>query len=176
MTMNGHQEKSSLLREQNGRGHHHHLNVVLSQQRQRPKKLWTLHNLIYICGLYILFSKTKSRCTPPKAFELDNFAMPTTSSSSVVDESQSRIPKIIHQSYKSESTLPQEWADTPSRWKKLHPTYEYKFWSDDDNRKFIPAPIQRADAARYFAVLHYGESMPIWIYYRHAMLIHCNTN
>mmetsp|Transcript_22750 Transcript_22750/g.40751 ORF Transcript_22750/g.40751 Transcript_22750/m.40751 type:complete len:407 (-) Transcript_22750:303-1523(-) len=169
MTMNGQQEKSSLLREKNGRGHHHHFNVALSQQRQRPKKIWTLHNLIYICGLYILFSKTKSRCTPPKAFELENYAMPTTSSSAV-DESRSRIPKIIHQSYKSLSTLPQEWADTPSRWKKLHPTYEYKFWSDDDNRNLIrqyypwfldtyqsyPAPIQRADAARYFAVLYYG--------------------
>lgn len=162
-TMNGHQEKSSLLH-QRPRGH---TNIALSQQRQRPNKIWTLHNIIYLCGIYILFSKIKSRCTPPKSFQLEDY--PT------VDDGESttiiyRIPKIIHQSYKSISTLPQEWADTPSRWKELHPTYEYKFWSDEDNRNLIqqyypwfldtydayPAPIQRADAARYFAVLHYG--------------------
>lgn len=171
--MNGQQEKSSLLREQNGRGGHY-FNVALSQQRQRPKKIWTLHNLIYICGLYILFSKTKSRCTPPKTFQLEIYTTPpssnTVNESSTTTTTTTRIPKIIHQSYKSLSTLPSDWADTPSRWQTLHPTYEYKFWSDDDNRNLIaqhypwflntydnyPAPIQRADAARYFAVLHYG--------------------
>ena len=126
----------------------------------------TLHNLVYVCGIYILFSKTKSRCTPPKSFEVEDFPSPPSSS----DSSKVRIPKIVHQSYKSLATLPKEWSDTPSRWKKFHPAYEYKFWSDVDNRNLIrqhypwfletydnyPAPIQRADAARYFAVLHYG--------------------
>lgn len=157
-------ETSSMLHEKNGRGH---FNIALSQQRQRPKKLWTLHNLIYLAGLYALISKTKSRCTPPKSFKVDDYPIPTSSD---VNESAYRIPKIIHQSYKSLSTLPREWADTPPRWKELHPAYEYKFWSDNDNRNLIrqyypwfldtydsyPAPIQRADAARYFAVLHYG--------------------
>ena len=65
------QEKSSLLQEQkNDRGH---FNVALSQQRHRPNKLWTLHRLIYICGLCILFSKIKSRCTPPKSFQLEDY-------------------------------------------------------------------------------------------------------
>lgn len=177
-------EKSSLLQDQNGRGH---FNVAISQQRHRPKKLWTLHHFIYIFGLCILYSKIKSRCTPPKSFQLEDYP----SVSDADDSTSYRIPRIIHQSYKSLSTLPQEWADTPSRWKELHPTYEYKFWSDDDNRKLIqqyypwfldtydgyPAPIQRADAARYFAVLHYGgiytdmDILPI----RHVALSLCGS-
>ncbi|KAL7540663.1 hypothetical protein ACHAXR_010280 [Thalassiosira sp. AJA248-18] len=183
MMMNSQEERSGLMNDQNnGRSH---FNVALAQQRPAQTK-WralltviykscaahnmTLHNLTYILGVYVLFSKTKSRCTPPKSFQVEEYAaVPTTGSSDNVDVSY-RIPKIIHQSYKSLSTLPKEWADTPPRWKELHPTYEYKFWSDDDNRNLIqqyypwfletydsyPAPIQRADAARYFAVLHFG--------------------
>jgi len=163
------EEKTNLL-QSNGR---QTFNVALSQsprhqQHSKNKSVLTLHNIIYICGIYVLYSKIRSRCTPPKTFELDDFPTPP---SDISDNNESyRIPKIIHQSYKSEATLPLEWADTPSRWKELHPTYEYMFWSDDDNRKLIeqyypwfletydsyPAPIQRADAARYFAVLHHG--------------------
>ena len=174
--MNG-QEKS------NGNVHHsfNNMNIAQSsprtkqQQRSKLEKTYlTLHNFIYICGMYLLISKTKSRFTPPKSFALDDYPLPpppsSTDNAASTDTEQYRIPKIIHQSYKSQSTLPLEWADTPARWQELHPTYEYKFWSDDDNRKLIqqyypwfletydayPAPIQRADAARYFAVLHYG--------------------
>jgi len=81
----------------------------------------------------------------------------------------SRIPRIIHQSYKT-SQLPARWADTPDAWRNTHPEYEYKFWSDADNRElvrtkypwFLPTydgyahPISRADAARYLVVLTYG--------------------
>ena len=178
-------EISSLLQENNDDNNNDgasstgrsHLNVALSQSpssplnshQQRTKKSYlTFHNLIYVCGVYILFSKIKSRCTPPKSFVLDDYPDPPPQDPGPIISY--RIPKIIHQSYKSFDTLPQDWADTPSRWKELHPTYEYKFWSDDDNRKLIqeyypwfldtydgyPAPIQRADAARYFVVLHYG--------------------
>ena len=165
------EEKSNLLQKSNGR--QTTFNVALSQSsrhQQHPKKksVLTLHNIIYICGIYILYLKIRSRCTPPKTFELDDFPTPPSNIDNNIKSY--RIPKIIHQSYKSESTLPLEWADTPTRWKELHPTYEYMFWSDDDNRKLIeqyypwfletydsyPAPIQRADAARYFAVLHHG--------------------
>ncbi|KAH3902173.1 related to Mannosyl phosphorylinositol ceramide synthase CSH1 [Saccharomycodes ludwigii] len=79
------------------------------------------------------------------------------------------IPKIIHQTYKTE--------DVPERWKAgqqncidLHPDYQYILWTDVMIRKFIAEqypwfletfdsykyPIERADAMRYFVLNHYG--------------------
>jgi len=143
----------------------------IRQSPDRRKRLLSASNVVYLAGLFVLISKTKSRCTPPKSFNLDEYANSTNSNNyPLSSNSTHRIPKIIHQSYKSLSTLPPLWSATPSRWQTLHPSYEYKFWSDDDNRRLIqnhypwflptydayPAPIQRADAARYFAVLHHG--------------------
>uniref|UniRef100_A0A7S1ZRA7 Alpha 1,4-glycosyltransferase domain-containing protein n=2 Tax=Ditylum brightwellii TaxID=49249 RepID=A0A7S1ZRA7_9STRA len=173
------EESWSLLNNQNGNqnGNHNgnHNNVAHAQPKKKYihqiLNLPPLHKFVYICGLILFLSKTKSRCTPPKAFEVEHYEMPPGAAEIMAsDDAATRIPKIIHQSYKSLETLPKEWADTPSRWKKLHPSYEYKFWSDDDNRNLIknhypwfletydsyPAPISRADAARYFAVMHYG--------------------
>eukprot|EP00039_Didymoeca_costata_P020503 m.341483 g.341483 ORF g.341483 m.341483 type:complete len:322 (-) comp20145_c0_seq1:34-999(-) len=79
------------------------------------------------------------------------------------------IPKIIHQTYKT-AELPAAWKDSPALWKKFHPGWEYKLWTDVDNRKLIeddypwflrqydayPHPIQRADAVRYFILHKYG--------------------
>ena len=82
------------------------------------------------------------------------------------------IMQIIHQTYISadRTTWPESWRDTPSAWKKKHPDWEYKFWTDESARTFIQTeypwflshfdgykfPIQRADAIRYFALYHYG--------------------
>ena len=164
------------------------------QWRRRVQSEFTISYFIYIIGILLTFSKLKSRyfpsVPPPSATKLFSFdgsnpIIPSSSSSSsskgdriantdTIDEESShqehRIPHIIHQSYKSLSTLPSHWADGPTAWQALHPKYTYKFWSDDDNRRLIqqhyswflstydnyPTPIQRADAARYFAVLHYG--------------------
>ena len=81
----------------------------------------------------------------------------------------SKIPRIIHQSYRTRD-LPGRWKMTPEKWKKMHPNWEYRFWTDEDNRElirtrypwFLPTydgytyGISRADAARYFVVLTYG--------------------
>jgi len=83
---------------------------------------------------------------------------------------QTDIPRIIHQSYISIETLPDRWKMVPAAWKKTHPDFEYRFWSDEDNRELIrtkypwflpvydgyPNPISRADAARYFVIYTYG--------------------
>ena len=82
------------------------------------------------------------------------------------------IMQIIHQTYitANQTTWPESWRGTPSAWKKKHPDWEYKFWTDESARAFIQAeypwflshfdgykfPIQRADAIRYFALYHYG--------------------
>ncbi|KAI9017304.1 hypothetical protein BC832DRAFT_536628 [Gaertneriomyces semiglobifer] len=60
-----------------------------------------------------------------------------------------------------------KWSMT---WKKQNPGYEYRLWTDDDNRRMIaqhypwalaaydgmPKNIQRADMARYFYMHRYG--------------------
>lgn len=43
------------------------------------------------------------------------------------------IPKIIHQSYKTRR-LPPEFAQWQGSWLKLHPSWCYMFWTDQDNR------------------------------------------
>jgi mannosyltransferase OCH1-like enzyme len=79
------------------------------------------------------------------------------------------IPKIIHQTYKTHK-LPKHWLKSPLEWKRLHPTWEYRFWTDEDLRNLVkshyptwlklydsyPYPIQRVDAARYMILDTYG--------------------
>lgn len=79
------------------------------------------------------------------------------------------IPKIIHQTWKN-SIIPEKWECSPEEWKRLHPEWEYKLWTDADNRNLIESdfpeylalydsykyPIQRADFARYFILYKHG--------------------
>ncbi|CAL1700843.1 unnamed protein product [Somion occarium] len=80
-----------------------------------------------------------------------------------------RIPRIIHQSWKSE-TLPARWVNVSQGCRDMMPDYEYMLWTDASAREFIAEhyswfldtfdgytyPIQRADAIRYFVLYHYG--------------------
>lgn len=82
---------------------------------------------------------------------------------------QERIPRILHQSWKSE-TLPPRWTSVSQGCRDMMPDYEYKLWTDASAREFIAEhyswfldtfdgytyPIQRADAIRYFVLYHYG--------------------
>ncbi|KAI5970635.1 CSH1 [Candida margitis] len=79
------------------------------------------------------------------------------------------IPKIIHQTYKSEN-IPEIWKPGQQACIDLHEDYQYILWTDEMAREFIseefpwfletwdnyPYNIQRADAIRYFALYHYG--------------------
>lgn len=79
------------------------------------------------------------------------------------------IPKIIHQTYKTED-IPEQWKESQKKCIDLHPDYEYILWTDEMALKFIKEeyawfletfenykyPIQRADAIRYFILSHYG--------------------
>jgi len=91
-------------------------------------------------------------------------------SSHIQQSSEQRFPRIIHQTWKRNYDLPEEWKDTPESWKRNNPGFKYMFWTDDDNLKLIktdfpwflekynsyPYPIQRADAIRYFILYKYG--------------------
>lgn len=80
-----------------------------------------------------------------------------------------KIPRIIHQTWKSD-TLPPEWEAVRRECARLMPDYEYRLWTDESSREFIaqeyawflptfdsyPYNIQRADAIRYFVLHKYG--------------------
>lgn len=79
------------------------------------------------------------------------------------------IPKIIHQTWKN-TEIPESVLAFQQSWKVHHPNWEYRLWTDLDNRQFLQdnypwfleiydsyrEPICRVDAVRYFILLHYG--------------------
>ncbi len=79
------------------------------------------------------------------------------------------IPRIIHQSWKVKQ-VPERWRPFQESWRKNHPGYEYRFWTDDDNRNFVERvfpeflamydgyrhPVNRADLARCLVIAHHG--------------------
>jgi mannosyltransferase OCH1-like enzyme len=79
------------------------------------------------------------------------------------------IPAILHQTYKDEN-IPERWKRAHAMCKETLPGYQHIFWTDAKSKAFIQEhypwfletftgyryPIQRADAIRYFVLLHYG--------------------
>ena len=79
------------------------------------------------------------------------------------------IPKIIHQTWKS-ANIPNQYLAWSSSWKRLHPGYEYRFWTDRDIDALIDdvfpewkqiyenyhQRISRIDLARYLILFRYG--------------------
>jgi len=86
-----------------------------------------------------------------------------------VNLKMAKIPKIIHQTWKTEN-IPQKFSGCVNTWKKKHPEWQYKLWTDRDNRAFIKShypsflnlydgytsKIKKADAVRYFILHKYG--------------------
>ncbi|WAR63846.1 hypothetical protein PtB15_16B5 [Puccinia triticina] len=81
----------------------------------------------------------------------------------------SRVPKIIHQTWKTDQ-IPDRWIPVRESCVSAHESWEYMLWTDKSGREliereylwFLPIydgyryPIQRADAVRYFILHHYG--------------------
>jgi hypothetical protein len=79
------------------------------------------------------------------------------------------IPRIIHQMWRDEH-LPPRWAACCETWKRHHPGWEYRFWTDASLREFVAKrypdflevydgyarPVMRSDAARYLLLDHFG--------------------
>ena len=79
------------------------------------------------------------------------------------------IPHTIHQSWKSE-IIPERFRSYVRSWRELHPNWEYRLWTDEDNRELIrqhydwllptydtyPYGIQRADMARLLYMHRFG--------------------
>ncbi|KIJ70066.1 glycosyltransferase family 32 protein, partial [Hydnomerulius pinastri MD-312] len=80
-----------------------------------------------------------------------------------------RIPRILHQTWKSE-TLPVKWKGISQECRNMMSDYEYMLWTDASSREFIAEHypwfldtfdnyeyvIQRADVIRYFVLHYYG--------------------
>jgi len=81
----------------------------------------------------------------------------------------SKIPKIIHQTWKSQD-IPTQFSYWIKSWVVLHPDWEYWIWTDADAEQLIAEkypdfldifrgytqPIRRADALRYFVLYEFG--------------------
>mmetsp|Transcript_7238 Transcript_7238/g.14486 ORF Transcript_7238/g.14486 Transcript_7238/m.14486 type:complete len:325 (-) Transcript_7238:1371-2345(-) len=103
--------------------------------------------------------------------KLDNDAVCEAYGKSVLGEpwEAGPVPEIIHQSWKNKD-IPENFKRWSESWKKLNPTWEYRFWTDADNDKFVkkyypeflksyegmPYPINRADMIRGLYMHKYG--------------------
>jgi mannosyltransferase OCH1-like enzyme len=88
----------------------------------------------------------------------------------VISQKEERIPRIIHQTYKTTENIPERWLRPQSDLQILNPEFKYMFWTDASLREILkenfpefiqiydsyPYNIQRVDAARYFLLYHFG--------------------
>lgn len=72
------------------------------------------------------------------------------------------IPRLIHQTAKT-ADIPEKWREYQRKVQQLHPDWEYKLWTDEDNLRLVkeelpdfvdvftglPKNIMRADVIRY---------------------------
>lgn len=79
------------------------------------------------------------------------------------------IPKIIHQTWK-DAHVPQKWKSFQLKVQQLHPDWEYRLWTDEDNEVFVKQHfpefyttykgfsknIMRADVIRYLIMHQIG--------------------
>lgn len=79
------------------------------------------------------------------------------------------IPPLIHQTWK-DAEVPERFAAAQASWRRHHPEWEYRLWTDADLEDFVarqfpeylelyrsyPDHIQRVDAARYMILNHFG--------------------
>lgn len=93
----------------------------------------------------------------------------STTTKNIHEKQLYEIPKIIHQTWKT-NDIPDEWKDFQENIKTIFWDFEYKLWTDADNRQliadkfewFLPIydnyekNIERADAVRYFILYEYG--------------------
>lgn len=109
--------------------------------------------------LLILYSRLDTSIVKPTLTPLEN--LPKTG--------RHKIPRIIHQTWKSEN-IPVKVVEWVRSWKEHHPGWEYWFWTDKGAHEFIAKKypnflstyvgyqenIRRADAMRYFILYEYG--------------------
>lgn len=130
--------------------------------------LLLLYALTQVADLIALLSDDawQERLSEP---ELIPIKYTTDSSGNKFPDRELIIPKIIHQTYKTEA-IPEKWAPLQKSCKEGNPDFQYILWTDESAEQFIrenydwfletylnyPYTIMRADVIRYFALYHYG--------------------
>jgi len=75
-----------------------------------------------------------------------------------------RIPRVIHQIWLGPSPLPEQDAVFVETWKRLHPAWEHRLWTEDnlpadvrpEVRERLRVPAERSDLLRLELVARYG--------------------
>ena len=60
----------------------------------------------------------------------------STTTKNIHEKQLYEIPKIIHQTWKT-NDIPDEWKDFQENIKTIFWDFEYKLWTDEDNRQLI---------------------------------------
>ncbi|KAF8339152.1 uncharacterized protein EI90DRAFT_3118238 [Cantharellus anzutake] len=126
---------------------------------------------LFLLGTVIVLSTVSYHLAiDPTAYLTDIEVPPSAGADNSIEAlEKERIPRIIHQTWKTD-VLPDRWNAVSNTCRKLMPDYEYMLWTDESSRDFIAReyswflptfdgykyPIQRADAIRYFVLHHYG--------------------
>ncbi|CAF0956517.1 unnamed protein product [Rotaria sordida] len=92
------------------------------------------------------------------------------STTSLLSNTDSQVPRIIHQTYRDIYSIPFKWQQASNSCRELHSNYKYYLWTDKEARRLIekefpcilstfdsyPYDIQRADVIRLVALYVYG--------------------
>lgn len=114
-------------------------------------------------------SRVLGSCVLAVMLLLSAMMMSTYGSVPSVDDNSVRIPRKIHQTWKSRE-IPKEHIPWSQSCRDMYPDWEYTLWTDNDNLELIRTHyswfletyesyddnIKRVDAARYFILHRYG--------------------
>lgn len=128
---------------------------------------------LFLLGTVIVLSSVSYYLAINAAAYLSELEVPMLDNTTRWDASEhgmvERIPRILHQTWKSE-TLPSRWKGVSQACRDMMSDYEYMLWTDASSREFIAEhypwfldtfdnykyTIQRADVIRYFVLHYYG--------------------
>ena len=117
--------------------------------------------------------KSSNRAREEIATSIIQKALSTTSTAQTLSTTsfEPKVPKIIHQQWK-DNNIPDKFMKWRNKWLQLYrkPEYTHMIWTDENGRELIQNHypwfldtydgynhnINRADAARYFILHHYG--------------------
>ena len=100
---------------------------------------------VYTVGLLYAYQQPgKPSLTVPGRPPLASFVhRPHPRPSAVTSVDHSKIPKIVHQTWKSQSDLPETFRPWMSSWLRYNKDWEYWLWTDADIRRLMTTVFPR---------------------------------